>query len=474
LGAASPLDERERNDFASFAKVRSKVDGMKTDELSTTFYTDSGGLSIAYQILGKKELNLLIVPAIISHIEFLHEFPEYSAFMTYLSEFSRVITFDKSGQGLSDRPVGFPSLEQRMDDIHSVLNATYCSNSVLIGCSEGASLSVLYAATHPERVSHLILFGGFARFTSTPDYPYAFSEETLEDRMKTVDESWGRDSGAIRRFLVSSMSRQDAVAQFAKLERLSASPGAYKASLRLNALIDIRPILATIQTPTLVMHRRHDASINIENGRYLAAHIPGAKFIEYDDTPDHLIYGGDARAIATDIREFVVGSRAHVEEFERVLATVLLVDIVGSTDKLKQIGDRSWARILEGHDKISRSCVEEHRGRFISTTGDGFIATFDSPSRAVRCAESVLERLQKIGLQVRVGIHTGEIELRGRQIAGIGVHIAARIMALAQPGKILVSRVLVDLIGGSGLKFENFGEFSLKGIDGTWALFLLA
>jgi class 3 adenylate cyclase len=221
------------------------------------------------------------------------------------------------------------------------------------------------------------------------------------------------------------------------------------------------------------MHRRRDASIKIENGQYLAAHIPGAKFIEYDDTPDHLIYGGDARAIAMDIREFVVGSAAQPEEFERVLATVLLADIVGSTNKLSQMGDRSWARVLEGHDKISRSCVEEHRGRFTSTTGDGFIATFDSPSRAVRCARSVLDRLQQIGLQVRVGLHTGEIELRGQQVAGIGVHIAARIMALAQPGNILVSRVLVDLTAGSGLKFENFGEFSLKGIEGKWSLSLL-
>ena len=268
------------------------------------------------------------------------------------------------------------------------------------------------------------------------------------------------------------MQRPEAIQQYAKLERLSSSPGARKAMTRQNALIDVRPILPSIRVPTLVLHRRNDALIRIENGRYLAERIPGAKLIEYDDCADHLIFGGDVRRIVSDIREFVVGSSPQQpDDVDRILATVLMTDIVDSTRRLGEVGDRSWTSLLDEHDTTSQRLAKQHRGRYVASTGDGMVAVFDGPSRAVRCAMDLSKTLQGAGLQLRAGLHTGEIELRGENVAGVAVHAAARVMAKAEPGEILVSRVLVDLVAGSGLSFWERGDFELKGLNGSWRLF---
>ena len=445
---------------------------MTDYQIPPTRYAHSGDLSIAYQTLGRYPLDLIVVPHVISHIEQLHEFPEYRQFLKHLEGFARVITFDKSGQGLSDRPSGIPALEQRMDDLTAVISATGCSRAILVGCSEGASLSMLFAATYPEKVSHLILFGGYARMMATADYEFGFPEEQRSVWEKLIDETYGTGDPGIRYFWASSMQRPEAIQQFAKLERLSASPGAYKAMLQQNALIDVRPILPSIRVPTLVLHRTNDALIRIENGRYLAERIPGAKLIEYNDCTDHFIFGGDVRQIASDIREFVVGSSNEEEQdVDRILATVLMTDIVDSTRRLGELGDRSWTSLLDEHDRTSRRLARQHRGRFVGSTGDGMVAIFDGPSRAVRCAMDLSAALQCNGLQLRAGLHTGEIELRGDNVAGLAVHAAARVMAKAEPGEILVSRVLVDLVAGAGLNFRERGDFELKGLNGSWRLF---
>ena len=438
----------------------------------STRYTRSGELSIAYQTLGRHSRDIVVVPHIISQIEQLHEFPEYRQFLKGLGSFARVVTFDKSGQGLSDRPAGIPTLEQRMDDITAVMEATQCRKAIILGCSEGAALSVLFAATYPEMVSHLILFGGFARMTSTPDYEFGFPEDQLPVFDQMIDDTWGTGEASIRFFWASAMQRAEAVQQFAKLERLSASPSAYKAMIRRNALIDVRPILSSIRVPTLVLHRRNDALIRVENGQFLAERIPGAKFIEYDDCTDHFIFGGDVRRISNDIREFVVGAEPdELEGADRILATVLMTDIVDSTRRVGELGDRSWTDVLDEHDRMSERLARQHRGRFVASTGDGMVAIFDGPSRAVRCAMELSSAVRLNGLELRAGLHTGEIELRGGNVAGVAVHAAARVMAKAEPGEILVSRVLVDLVAGAGLSFRDRGEFDLKGFTGGWRLF---
>jgi pimeloyl-ACP methyl ester carboxylesterase len=426
-------------------------------ELPTTHYAQSGELNIAYQVMGDGPVDLILVPGLITHLEFLHEFPGYTDFLRRLAAFARVVTFDKSGQGLSDRAAGMPSLEQRIDDIRAVMNAVGSTRAVVLGCSEGAPISVLFAATYPERTSHLILFGGFARTTAAPDYPFIRTEEELLARMEALTAGWGTGTLAIKSFLPSRADDPDTVRQFGKLERLTASPGALRAMFRYNTLIDVRPILPSVRVPTLVLHRRTDALIRPENGRYLAAHIPGASHIEYDDCSDHFIFAGDTAALCGDIQEFVTGDRATAapEDLDRVLATVLFTDIVGSTRRAADVGDHAWRRLLDEHDRTARRTVAHHRGTLVRTTGDGILATFDGPGRAIRCALAFGAAAARLGLPVRAGLHTGETERRGENVDGIAVHAAARVMARAGPGEVLVSRVVTDLVAGAGLTFAR-------------------
>jgi class 3 adenylate cyclase/alpha-beta hydrolase superfamily lysophospholipase len=429
--------------------------------LPVTRYALSGDVSIAFQVMGDGPIDIVLVPGAVSHVEFLHEMPGYTAYLRQLAKYARVVTFDKRGQGLSDRIAGAAPLEQRMDDVRAVMDEVGSQRAVLMGFSEGSAMSLLFAASYPERVSHLILFGGFGRFGDL-----AISEERILQRVK----AWG--SGAmIHGVSPSQAANPDAVAQFAKFERLSASPGTYKAFASMNALIDVRSILSSVRVPTLVLHRTGDVMIPVEHGRELAARIPDAKYIEYPG-PDHAFWSGDTDGPVGDIEEFITGRReSAASDLERVLATVLFTDIVDSTRSAAEKGDQAWRRLLDGHDQLAKQIVDKHRGTLIKSTGDGILATFDGPGRAVRCALALGTASGQIGLPLRAGLHTGEIEIRGRDIGGIAVHAAARVMAQSQSSEVLVSRVVTDLVAGAGLKFSERGSYDLKGLPGRWELF---
>jgi len=439
--------------------------------LPVTHYVQSGELTVAYQTMGAGPLDLIFVPGLISQIEWLHEIPGYTDCLRRLTAFARLVTFDKSGQGLSDRWFGMPSFEQRVDDIGAVMGAVGAKRAVLLGCSEGGPISVMFAAMYPERVSHLILYGSFARLAAADDYPFTPTKDFLLELVDHWTQHWGTGV-SMNGFLPSRSAEADVRNQYAKLERLTFSPGALKLMFQYNVEIDIRSVLPSVGVPTLVLHRQKDALINIENGRFLAAEIPGARLIEYADCQDHLLFGGDWQAICGDIEEFVTGHREVItSDSERVLATVLFTDIVDSTMKASKLGDQAWRRILDEHDRMAHKIVAQYRGRLIKTTGDGILATFDGPGRAIRCALALSASAAGVGIQLRAGLHTGEIEIRGSDIAGIGVHAAARVITECAPGEVLVSRVVTDLVAGAGLCFSERGAHDLKGLSGRWELF---
>ena len=426
--------------------------------LPITRYAVSGDLNIAYQAMGDGPIDIIMVPGLFSHVEFQHELPGYTSFLRRLSKFARVVTFDKRGQGLSDRFSGTPSLEQRIDDVRAIMDDIGSRRAVLWGFSEGSAMTALFAASHPDRVSHLILFGG---------YPKAYAtKEMIEERMKI----WGTGE-MVKQVMPDQAGNPEAVALFGKFQRLSASPGTYKAHLLLNSLIDVQPILQSVRVPTLVLHRRTDGLVPVEFGRSLAAQIPDAKFIEYPDG-NHIFWTSDVDTLIGDVEEFVTGHReSSSDDFERVLATVLFTDIVESTRRASQMGDQAWRRLLDSHDQIARQMVQKHRGNLIKTTGDGIVATFDGPGRAVRCALAFRAAAEQVGLPLRAGLHTGEVEMRENDIGGIAVHAAARIMAQCDPSEVLVSRVVTDLVAGAGLKFSERGSHDLKGLPARWDLF---
>jgi class 3 adenylate cyclase len=432
------------------------------DELPVTRYALSGDVSIAYQVMGDGPVDMILIPGFMSNIEFQHELAGWTAFLCRLSKFARVVTFDKRGQGLSDRISDAPSLEQRMDDVRAVMDAIGSKRATPFEHSEGCAMSVLFAATYPERVSKLILFGGYGSRRDLLDN----LEEWISKRVKL----WGTGA-TITRVAPSLSANADAVAQFAKFERLSASPGALKSSMLLNARIDVSSILPTVRVPTLVLHRQKDVVVPLDLGRELATQIHDAKFIEYPGE-DHAFFTGDVEALLGDIEEFVTGHRGGSSgDLERVLATVLFTDIVDSTQSAAAIGDQAWRRLLDSHDRLAIQTVAKHRGILVKSTGDGILATFDGPGRAVRCALAFGAAAKQIGLQTRAGLHTGEIEIRGRDVGGVAVHAAARVMALSQPDEVLVSRVVTDLVAGAGLKFVERGPHELKGLPGRWDLF---
>jgi pimeloyl-ACP methyl ester carboxylesterase len=433
--------------------------------LPETRYALSGDVNIAYQTMGDGPVDLILVPGVVSHVEFLHELPGFTAFLRRLSTFARVVTFDKRGQGLSDRMSGAPSLEQRMDDVRAIMDAIGSQRAILFGFSEGCAMSTLFAATYPQRVSHLVLLGGFARAADR------MSEEAWQTRLERTVKGWG--TGEMMKAVAPSQITSPAtVSQFAKFERLSSSPGAFKTIMLLNRQIDVTSILPTLQVPTLILHRQADAVVAAALGRKMAADIPGAKYIEYPNG-DHAFWAGDVEALLGDIEEFVTGHReSSSNDLERVLATVLFTDIVDSTRSAADMGDQRWRALLDSHDHLARQIVDKHRGSFVKSTGDGILARFDGPGRAVRCALAFTTAAQQIGLPLRAGLHTGEIELRGEDIGGIAVHAAARVMAHSASNEVLVSRVVTDLVAGAGLKFSQRGSHELKGLPGRWDLFV--
>jgi len=438
-----------------------------------TRYARSGDVNIAYQVTGDGPFDLVYVPGWVSNIEMMWEEPVMARFLERLASFSRLILFDKRGTGLSDRVSinQLPTLEQRMDDVRVVLEAVGSERAALFGHSEGGNMCVLFAATYPERTLALITLGCFAkRRDPDDDYPWAPTAENREETAVDVEQNWGYlRPEDVEYYAPSRVGDEQFVRNLERYLRRGASPGAAAALLRVNSYIDVREVLPTIRVPTLILHRTGDHDANVAEGRYLASKIPSAKFVELAGD-DHWIAAGDTDAIVDEIEEFLTGTRP-APEANRVLATVLFTDIVGSTERAAELGDRRWRDLLAAHDAAVRRELERFRGREVDTAGDGFLATFDGPARAVRCAIRTGEALSELALEMRAGIHTGECELDGRRIRGIAVHIGARIAALAAPGEILTSHTVKDLVAGSGLRFEDRGVHKLRGVPDEWRLY---
>jgi pimeloyl-ACP methyl ester carboxylesterase len=435
-----------------------------------THYADSDGVSIAYQVHGDGPLDLVLVPGFVSQVELLWEEPEVARFLRRLTSFARLLIFDKRGQGLSDRPGRPPTLEESMDDLGAVIEAAGFERPALFGISEGGPMSTLYAATYPGRVSGLILFGTFARMVETDGFRHGISEEALDKWGSVVRRDWGKPV-ALEVWAPSRIGDREFERWWARLLRQGTSPSGAIALMELYREMDVRAILPAIDVPTLVLHREEDRMIAVDQGRYLADEIPGARYVELPGE-DHLPFTGDIDAMLDEVEEFLVGSRRATES-ERALATILFTDIVSSTEKAAELGDRGWRQLLERHDAEVRRQLSLHRGHEVKTMGDGFLATFDGPARAIRCATAVQEEVAGLGIEVRAGIHTGEVELIGDDVGGMAVNIGARIGALADPGEVLVSSTVRELVVGSGLKFADRGTQTLKGAPGEWRLFAI-
>lgn len=430
-------------------------------------YAKSGGLNIAFSVTGAGP-DLVVAPGFISHLDIMWEQPSVVHFYSRLASFRRVVTFDKRGTGLSDPVMHAPTLEESVDDLRAVMDAAGCERADIVGVSEGGTMAMLMAAGHPDRVNALILYGTFSRLLRAPDYPLGVSEEELSTLVEVSAEGWGEGVG-LGAWAPSRQGDADMRWWWARLQRVAASPGMVRNIFALYPKLDIRDVLPAIQVPTLVVHRRNDRMVRLEMGRYLADHIRGAKFVDVDGA-DHLFFTGDADTVLDEIEEFLTGVRPQ-PAVERVLATMLFTDIVDSTKRAVELGDERWKELLGRHDAQVRRQLERFGGREINTTGDGFLARFDGPARAIRCAAAIRDVLRSLGLEVRAGVHTGEVELRDDDISGIAVHIAARVAAAAAPGEVLVSRIVVDLVAGSGLSFAARGEHSLKGAAGEFGLF---
>jgi pimeloyl-ACP methyl ester carboxylesterase len=435
-----------------------------------TEYARSGDVHIAYQVVGRGPLDLVYVPGWVSHVELAWEEPTIARFLRRLASFSRLIVFDKRGTGLSDRVPDdkLPTLEDRMDDLRAVMDAVGSERAAVFGVSEGGNLCTLFAATYPERTTALVMYGTFAKRIWSPDYPWAPTPEKRQQEYEFVEREWGNLID-LAHYAPSKIGDEAFSRRTAAYMRRSASPGAAVALLRMNTQIDIRHVLPTIRVPTLVVHRTGDRDVNVEEGRWLAARIPGTRFVELPGD-DHLPWVGDQDAILDEIQEFLTGVRQS-PEFDRALATILFTDIVGSTELAARLGDRAWQDLLEQHHLLVRRELTRFRGREMDTAGDGFFATFDGPARAIRCACSIRASVSQTGIKIRAGLHTGEVELAKEKVGGIAVHIGARVAATAQPSEVLVSSTVKDLVAGSGIRFTERGTHVLKGIPGEWQLF---
>jgi class 3 adenylate cyclase len=439
-------------------------------EVPETWYVKSGDVNIAYQVVGDGPFDLVHVPPFVSNLELQWEDPAERRYFERLASFSRLIMFDKRGTGLSDR-VAVASLEERMDDLRAVMDAAGSQRAAVYGGSESGALSVLFATTYPERVSALVLYGAYPRMAWAPDYPDGIPEDVWEEGLRNLEEKWGRgQEGGLPLYALAPDRADDPVFRRAhgRWERLSAGPGAAVALQQMIREIDVRHLLSAIRVPTLVVYRTADVAHAL-GSRYMGAHIPEAKVVELAGN-DYFPHLGDQDAILDEIEEFLTGVRP-VPALDRALATVLFTDIVSSTQRAAALGDDRWTRMLDRHDALVVHEVERHRGRRINTTGDGMLATFDGPARAVRCAQAICEAVLSLGIEVRAGLHTGEIELRGADIGGIAVHIGQRVSALAGPGEVLVSSTVKDLVAGSGISFADRGPHVLKGVPDEWRVF---
>jgi class 3 adenylate cyclase len=430
-----------------------------------TRYARSGDINIAYTVVGAGPFDVIFVPGFVSNVELDWGDPLRAAFLGRLASFSRLIMLDKRGTGLSDRVSGVPDLETRMDDIRAVMDAADSERAAVFGLADGGSLAILFAATYPGRTGALVLYATLPRYVKSPDFPWAPSREQAERDVAELEDRWGTPE------LASDwLEGHDGAAakDLAALMRRSASPGAAAALARMNLEIDVRQLLGAVRVPTLVLHRTGHA-IDVRGGRFLAERITGARFIELEGS-ENLPYLGDSERLLGETERFLTDlwETGGWEEAEpnRILATVLFSDIVGSSEKAASLGDRAWRDLLERHHELVRRHLVRYRGKEVDTAGDGFFASFDGPARAIRCACAIVDALRELGLEVRAGLHTGECELLDGKVTGIAVHTGARIASLAEPQEVLVSSTVKDLVAGSGIEFQSRGQHHLKGIPG--------
>jgi class 3 adenylate cyclase len=432
--------------------------------LPATKYAQSGDVFIAYQISGHGPIDIVFAPGFISHLELMWDEPRHARFLHGLESFARLIRFDKRGTGLSDRSVGFPTLDERIDDIRAVMDAAGSNRAVLLGISEGGAMSQLFAATYPERVSGLILMGSYSNAKiSIPSY------KDLKRTEAQILATWGTGA-SLPEFAPGLAGDHEFLDWWARFERLSASPSAVIKLRQMNSEIDVMPILQSIQAPTLVIHRVGDVRTSIENARDMAAAIPNARMIELPGK-DHFVWLEESGTVLSAIRNFVDAAQAPVEP-DRVLATVLFTDIVDSTQRAAALGDTEWRSILDAHFSMARSQIRRFRGREVKTLGDGILATFDGPARAVRCAQAIANSVKPLGIEIRAGLHTGEVEIRDdNDVGGIAVNIASRVSSLAGSSEVLVSSTVKDLVAGSGLIFNDLGPHAIKGLEDELRIF---
>lgn len=431
-------------------------------------YAKSGEVHIAYQLVSESgAVDLVAIPPLVSNIEVAWEEPRLARYLRGLASFSRYAHFDKRGTGMSDRAIGHATLEERMDDTRAVMDAVGFGRAAVMGFSQGGPMAIVFAATYPERTSALILFGTFARITNGPGFELGWPREVVEQFVERAAATWGTPDTLTLPFYAPSMvGDQRYLRWLNRYERQSATPSDVRAMFAMDLEIDVREVLGAIRVPTLVIHRSGDRVCRVEQARWIAEQIPDAQYLELCGE-DHFPNLGDQDAVIAAVERFLTG-RVREPEPDRVLQSVLLTDLVGSTERAARLGDERWRELLDVHDRVCERELERFAGRRVKHTGDGLLAAFDGPARAIACALAIREALRAEGLEIRAGVHTGECERRGQDLSGIAVHIAARIQALAQPGEVLVSRTVADLIAGSQIKLADRGEHKLRGVSGGW------
>jgi class 3 adenylate cyclase len=449
--------------------------GAVIEHPETQYAKTAGGVHVAYQVIGDGPLDLVFLPLSTSHVELAWEVPAFARFFRRLASFSRLIRFDYRGRGMSD-PLGLseqPSIEERATEMLAVLDAAGSERAAVVTNGSGGLVAIFFAASHPNRTASLVLDGCYARLARSPDYSWGVPEEVLERAITQVSDARLQGDNieytGLRHFAPHAMLDAEFAAQHQRYIRYSQTPVTARADSEMAVYSDVRPLLSAIQAPTLVLYRSGDRFAGMPHAVYLAEHIPDAKLVELPGE-DNLIIAGNSDPDLDEIEEFLTGAR-HAPETDRVLATVLFTDIVGSTERAAELGDRRWRDLLDSHDRTVRRQLERFRGREVDNAGDGFLATFDGPGRAIECACAIRDAVRALGIEVRVGLHTGEIEVRGDDVAGMAVHIGARVAALASANEVLVSRTVTDLVAGSGIEFSDCGEHELKGVPGTWCLY---
>jgi len=433
-----------------------------------TLYAKSGDVHLAYQAIGEGKRDIVLVLDWASHLEAVWEQPFVQEFITSLNGYARVLWFDMRGVGLSDRVVeDAVAPEDWMEDVRAVMDSAGSKEATLVAHGHGAQMALMSAATHPDRVASLVLINGFARFSRADDYPGGIPPAAADTLLEGIVQTWG--TGVTAAYLGPSIASDPGVQEwYGRVERFAATPGTALAKMRAILSLDVRRVLPLVRAPTLVVQNRDDAFVRAAHGRYLAEHLPNARLLERDSAdhwplPDPDLLGA--------IEEFVTGSRRQELETERFLTTVLFVDVAGSTERVSAIGDHRWRELLDSFDETVKRTLLTHRGELVNRAGDGVLATFDGPARAIRCAGDIRDTVRRAGLEVRCGLHTGEVTRRNEDVAGIAVHIGARVSAAALPGEVLVTRTVRDLVAGSGIAFDDRGEYSLKGVPESWALY---